>query len=125
MRYFYISFYAASCFLLFSCNSKTETSATASEIDNILSQQTVKPPVFKDSLASAYTKEYHIFVEAYLLAIKNNDAKGIKKLQKQSEELIEKAKVVSGKLKTPAELEQYGKWMQQQQQKIKLLNNIK
>lgn len=109
---------------LIACNSEVKVSATAEDLDNLVSQKT-KPPVFKDSTISSYVSEYNTFIENYLLAVKSKDSKKIKNLQKQSEELIEKAKIVSGKLTTPAQLQRYQNWMHKQQEKIQLLNNIK
>lgn len=112
-------------YFLFSCNSKVKVAATADEIDSLLLEKTMKAPVFKDSMLSNYVKEYEVFIKDYLTALKNQDKKQIKELQAQSEELVEKAKVVSDKLTTPAQLEQYQKWMNAQQEKIQLLNTVK
>lgn len=122
MRLFLI--FSIFCFL-FSCNSKVQVAATADEIDSLLLEKTMKTPVFKDSMLSNYVKEYEIFLKDYLTALKNEDKKQLKELQTQSEELIEKAKIVSDKLATPAQLEQYQKWMNAQQKKIQLLNTVK
>lgn len=113
------------CLLLLSCSSKVAVSATANEIDNILQQDKSEIPVFKDSIVSDYVQEYDKFVTEYFGAIKKQDEKKIKQLQKQSEELVEKAIIISEKLKTPAQFSRYKDWMRKQQKKIQLLNNIK
>lgn len=120
-----IVLFVMSYFLFSSCSSKLEVAATANEIDSILLQNTAKVPVFKDSTISNYVIEYDSFIKEYFTAIKNEDTKAIKKLQKQSEELVEKAIITSGKLNTPAQLERYDKWMCKQQKKIQLLNTVK
>lgn len=121
MRLF--TFFIITCTFI-TCSSEVKVSATTEDIDKLISQRT-KPPVFKDSTVSSYVSEYDTFLEDYLLAIKSKNSKKIKELQKQSEELIEKAKIVSGKLTTPAQLQQYQNWMNKQQKKIQLLNNTK
>ncbi|PVX51786.1 hypothetical protein C7377_0072 [Balneicella halophila] len=124
MRLHYIFFLIS--FLLFSCSSKVEVQISSSEIDSILSKDDNNElPVFKDSLASSYVKEYHKFVKDYLTALKNIDQKAIKQLQEQSAELTEKAKLVSKKFETDAELSRYQEWMSRQQRNIRLLNTPK
>lgn len=109
--------------LLFSCSSKQRTNLTTKQIDSLLSKNVEKRPVFKDSELTSYVKEYDTFVEEYLTAIKNDDDDKIEELQEQCKELVEKAKKVSKKLKTPAQQKTFQKWMNSQQEKINLLNN--
>lgn len=111
--------------LFCSCNSKVQVAATNSQIDSILSSDMTKPPVFKDSLLSDYSKEYDTFVKEYLNAIKDADDSKITELQKQSQELVGKAKTISDKLQTPAQLDKFQRWLNKQQEKIQTLNNIK
>lgn len=109
---------------LISCSSKKEGTTTDIEVENQLSKtKTSEIPVFKDSLTTKYVKEYTAFVDDYLSAVKNGDRKKIEQLQEQSLELVEKAKLVSGKLETDAELSRYQEWLTQQQKKINTLNN--
>ncbi len=107
---------------LFACSSKEEVPKATKEIESSLSKKTEKPPVFKDSELSNYVKEYDAFINEYIVALHNEDEDKIEILQEQSIELTEKAKVISSKLQTPAQIEKFKKWLILQQEKIKIIN---
>lgn len=108
------------------CSSKENKIASPDLINSaMVVEDSVRIPIFKNASVSAYAKEYDKFIKDYLVASKRNNTSKVKQLNRQSIELIEKAKVVSMKLKTPAEVEKFQKWLDNQNKKIQLLDSLK
>ncbi len=109
--------------LLFSCSSKRETDVTANKTDSLSKQNARKLPTFKDRELTNYIMEYDTFIDEYITALKNDDDDKIEELQKQSKDLVEKAKSISKRIKTPAQQETFQKWINKQHEKINSLND--
>ncbi len=108
---------------LFSCGSKKEKEVTAAPTSVSSKQNARKLPIFKDSELTNYIKEYDTFINEYIAALKNDDDDKIEELQEQSKDLVEKAKSISKKIKTPAQQATFQKWINKQHEKINSLNN--
>ncbi len=103
--------------LIAGCGSKT-TNSTTEQPDSVIKEDNATVIVFKDTYISGYMKEYDNFIENYISNLKNPNRVKTKQLEKQSIELVEKAKIVSSKLKTRAQIEKFNKWLDAQNKKI-------
>ncbi len=111
--------------LFVECNTKTNKEISTKLTDNVVSESRGKLPIFKDTYVSEYVKEYDKFLRHYFVALKGGRKSQLEQLRGQSVELIEKAKIVSSKLRTHAEVERFQKWLNEQNKKIQLLDSLK